>query len=290
MATVKVKCKDCNPDYTHYPDDAVYVTEDIPGLGIKSGDTLKKLNSAIYAAMPQLFNGGGEVNSSEVFTSAPPNYLVSGYSKDWDKISLSSGWYMVESVGSDRVVSFDFSDVIANLGVNVSVSNIVTDTFITENGVSKRYSNSNKPTNSYRIDMGNFPVNISLKVELKKEDNTVILLTKDISLGNMAVDKALFKFEIKGFDTISTYNQEDVNQLIYAKMANISNYVEDLKARNILPNVSAMNAKIAKIESDISQEQKFQIGRQVVTLTEFITDMYSKMDELARKLEKYEKA
>lgn len=284
----KVKCVDCNPEYTSYPDDAVYLTEDIPSLGIKAGDTLKKLVSVLYKAMPGL-SVGGEVNATDVFTAAPPNYLVSGYSKDWDKISLSSGWFMVESIGTDRVVSFDFADVLANLGTSVSVTNITTDIYITEKGISKKLSTSNKPTNSYRVDMSLFPVNISLKVELKKDDATTILLTKDISLGNMAVEKSFFKFEIKGFDIINTYKQEDVNQLVYAKMANISNYVEDLKSRNIIPNVAVMDAKIKKLEADVSQEQTFEIDRKLITLREFISDMYSKMDELARRLEKYEK-
>lgn len=284
----KVKCVDCNPEYTSYPDDAVYLTEDIPFLGIKAGDTLKKFVSAVYKAMPGL-SLGGEVNSTDVFTSAPPSYLVSGYAKDWDKISLSSGWFVVESIGTDRIVSFDFADVLANLGTSVSVTNITTDIYITEKGIVKKLSTSNKPTNSYRVDMSLFPVNISLKVELKKDDATTILLTKDISLGNMAVEKSFFKFEIKGFDIINTYKQEDVNQLVYAKMANISNYVEDLKSRNIIPNVAVMDAKIKKLESDVSQEQTFEIDRKLITLREFISDMYSKMDELARRLEKYEK-
>lgn len=284
-----IKCVDCNPDFVHYPDDAIYLTEDIPAWGIKSGDTLKKLIGVIYKAIPGLVNSGGEVNSGDVFSGAPPNYLTSGYSKYWDKISLQSGWYMVESIGTDRVVSFDFSDVIANLGSDVSLTNITTDLFVTE-VVSKKYSSSNKPANSYRIDMNSFPVNMSFKVELKRDDGNVILLTKDISVGNMASDKAMFKFEIKGFDNISVYTQEDVNQVIYAKMANIANYVEDLKARNIIPNLAAMNAKIVKLETDASTEQRFQIGRQLISLTEFISDMYAKMDDLSKRLEKYEKS
>lgn len=285
-----IKCLDCNPEYTHYPDDAVYITEDIPGLGLKAGTSLKVVLKTMVKAMSLGVNADGLIAASNVSAAAPPTFLTSGYSKSWDKISLSNGWFYVESISTDRVVSFDFSDVLANLGAGISVTNITTEIFITEKGSSRSLSRSSKPANSYRIDMNLFPVNITIRVELRKEeDANPIYLNKSLTLGNMAVDKSLFKFEIKGFDTITQYTAEDIYSLMYAKMANISNYLDDLKSRNIVTNVAGMEAKIKRLEDDMSKDIEFEIDRRKITLPEFIADMNNKMAELLRKIEKYEK-
>ncbi len=288
MAT---KCIDCNPDYTAYPTDAIYFIEDIPSIGVKAGDTLQKGFNALLKAVPSFSNTTGEVTGAEVSVGAPPQYLVSGYSSYWSKISLSNGWYMVDSAGNDRVVSYDFSDVLANLGTAVSHVSTAVEVYYTEKGAVKKYTTSSGSANSFRFEMSLFPVNISIKVELKAAaDASAIFLTKDISLGNIPQAKSLFKFEIKGFEKFTEYSLEDVNQLIYAKIANMSNYLDDLRSRDIVANMAVMKANVDTLVSSSKEEAVFEIGRQRITLTQFITDMYAKMDELVKKIEKYESA
>lgn len=293
---MSITCIDCNKNYTATPYDAVYVIDDYPSLGVKAGDTVQKLCLALTQAIPEFHNIGGIVSAEDVAVSEPPAYLLTGFSKWWSKISLSTGWYNVIAQGTDRVVSYDFSDVLAGLGSGITVSSIMVDVSTTENGKTKSYTNTSKAVNAFTIDKALFPVNISMKViVIATEDNSDIILNKKISVGNLPLEQTPFKFEIQGSgEGLKEYTQKDSNNLVYAKLNTVLNLLQGLDASKYLSNISIMQAQIASMTDQSKQETIFEVGtginRRRITISEFMAEMFSQMSALKLKIEKFELA
>lgn len=288
-----------NPRWSKTPDDAVeYTSEDVPELGIRKGMTLKAvLWILIQDAKNRALNGINAVtiDATDIVTAAPPAFLLGEYSNCWTKVSGKKGQYSVApDSGTNMAFSYDFQEAISTMDAMVRVTNMEVQVFVTKSGVQKLYSNTGKPSNAYIIDKADFPLSLNIKVYLESSECSAVTLEKSLSIGTTTSKNSQFLLEIKGQDGFKIgqsirFTQEDLNNLMKAKIAKVLNIVDDFIANNYAGEVQALRAKTEELKKLLEEETLYDIGtgtsRQRMTQEEVFAYIVSQLRLIQDKIE-----
>lgn len=274
------------------PDQSVYnLFANRPDLGITVGmnyaDVLKKLLEFIPV---QADTENASVSSRDVATKTPPEFMLNDYSKCWDKVGNQKGWYIIADAQTSRIFSYDFADAVSSLPANMEVRNISVTITVMESGVKKTLVNSNKVSNAISIGSDKFPIGLSASIAIGSSECGEMTLTASLSLGNVPVEKRFFAFNVRGSGSAdSRYNLESVMDMTYAKMAQVTNFVNTIQSGDYLTQINLLKLQNDALIAKLGEKKQYVIGdpglgQQVFTEDSFIAYVVNELKSLNSKL------
>lgn len=288
-------CIGCAPGYIETPDDSVYYTgPDFPELGIKAGMTYKALVAILLRFIPAQGTDVGTVSASDVIVESPPAFLMTEYSKCWDKISDQKGWYLVSDIGGSRVFSYDFVDAISSLPHNMELRNISVNITTMDKGIRKTYVTTEKASNAFTFDQSNFPIGFSVSITVGSNQCSDTVMYLNLSIGNIPFEeKRFFLFSVKGHDAasgVTQYKLKDVMDMSNAKLAQLSNFANTIQAGEYLSQINFLRLQNEALAAKISQPKRYEIGTGLSKLSlteeEFVAYVTNEIKSLRSKIER----
>jgi hypothetical protein len=293
-----ITCIDCGKQRIPIPDDSVYYTgPDFPNLGIRQGQSLKTVNTIILNALPSLQSTGDvTVTASTVRANTPSVAITSGYSNCADQVSNRRGNYTLSQDSADSYMfSYDFQDTIQALRDVISVNKVDVTVYITENGVVKKHTNTNKSSNAFSFSKDNFPVQATMKIDVSNDVCSKITLVKDLSVGTLMTKNRLFTFDVIGTDgKKESYTQEDINKMLDSKITTLNNVAADLVAGEYTKTVNELKVNMESVVKAAQTEQQYTVGTglnmRTLTQTQVISDMYDQLSRITEQIAKLQSA
>lgn len=290
------KCIGCNPGFPETPDDSVFWTgPDYPDFGIKTGMPYSVVIPNLMRAMRPPSNGDiAKVLMGDVGVESVPEFLASEYSKCWDKISGKKGWVQLAPVGSTLAFTYDFSEAINSLLYTIETKKIEVTITGVENGARKLIYTDNLPSGTVTIDPKKFPITLNIAVSMESEQCSSMVMNAAISHGNIPGDKAYFLFTTRGYESSAETDVtlRDVMDMVYAKMANHSNFINSIQAAEYINQINLLKLQVAELEKRQKQEKVYTVpgtdgfGTRNITESEFISWMANEMKKLNDKTDK----
>ena len=297
-------CNNCDPKYFPYtPDTAVvYTGPNDDELGIRSGDSWYhvglQLVRAAKSVMALTSGSRADVQAEDVVATTPPGYLLGDYAKCWDLVGDKRGKYGVDMSFDKLMFSYDFQDVVASVPAPLRITGIEVVINVTENGVQRNYTNTNKAANSFVLARDQYPLTFKAKIYVDSAECGKFSLEKVLTVGSVVTSLG-FYFEPVGSDGVALgrakrFTQADMNKLQNAKMSKINNLVEDMVSANYGAVVMQMKVKMEEIMAQIAVPQKYTIGTgigaQQLELAQVLELMYSDIRKMIQKVEAIEEA
>lgn len=266
------KCAECNKDYMETPDDSVYYTGNpYPELGIYYGMPYKKLIPILLQTMPaQGASDPQQVTAIDVAIDNPPAFLVTDFNGCWDKVSDEKGWYLLTAAAGVFTFSYDFTEAINTLPSSIHVKMVNASISVMENGVKKNLLKTEKASNAVVLEASNFPISLSVSINISSVDCSDMILYANLSLGNIPfADKRFFPLSVRGVNSTanSRYTLQDIINMSNAKLAQVTNFVDTVRAGDYLHTINLLALQNEALLAKVNEQKTYTIGDGLAKLT-----------------------
>lgn len=241
-------CKNCPPDCLNPQplDCIVYTGDSIPGLGIETGDSLKKVMDALIAKV-QTSSG----MSADSIDANIADMFKSSVSPCYEGITELVFEYLLESDQGKVIFFYDLNKVLDALPSDYFVASVSVRSY--GNGQNLIYNGSAK-SSSFVFSFSHIPVSVQFEIKLLTPCGTIVLSKLLVFNENLQFKKYKGTLDAKDYSLVREYptlNQKEYNELIGQEIQYLRQKLDSIVSEEIVLAVEVLRNKVKSLEEKL---------------------------------------